>query len=700
MDEDEEFQAAIAASLAEAERQRARAGPQRNTDIIDLTDDNSASDDEEAIFERELALALEASKQAASAIASVPSSVAPALSLPKASARAAPRAVSSSASPAVSPAPSQSGSSISSSSAQPAPAVQPGPMAGFLSDRAKLEQERLARQKRHLDERASRNGTKRPRTESPPPSSSSPASSPEVKRTALPSVAEKTVDPNHGYFWDGEIRQTGNAHVKIDPKRPRFNITDIVSPTSDLEFVLLSSYCTDTPWLTTFLPIDRPLLLVVDPDHDQRSHAGLKHLGIGDWLRVTPRIWQSRGVMHIKLMLLFHKSGRLRIVLPTANLVDYDWRDIENTVFVQDLPSIHDPSAEDPQSHDFPTYLWGVLKSLNVPAGLLNLVNTGYHSLPIQSLADLQNKWDWSKVKAKLVASVAGNYEGWYNVRMYGHPRLAAVIRDIGAPPKKGKQLNIECQGSSVGNYTTQYLNEVYKSCCGTDPISWIDTPKARLSKLPWPPVKILFPTLQTVDESVFGRNGGGSFFCRKMYWHKAGAPKQLFHNAKAKDGPVLMHTKMIVGTYRTGSLMMTRPTPLALPTNGKGKGKEKVEVIVLDSESDDESESDTEQEGSTTEDECGEGAERGPEAWIYVGSHNFTMAAWGSVSGSILAPKLNIANFEMGIVVPIKDKKELEKLVPWEQPPKRYGPNDVPWMQEEHRNQDEPTWRQLAATD
>jgi hypothetical protein len=27
---------------------------------------------------------------------------------------------------------------------------------------------------------------------------------------------------------------------------------------------------------------------------------------------------------------LFYKSGRLRVVIPTANFVDYDWRDIEN----------------------------------------------------------------------------------------------------------------------------------------------------------------------------------------------------------------------------------------------------------------------------------------------------------------------------------------------------------------------------------
>jgi tyrosyl-DNA phosphodiesterase-1 len=34
--------------------------------------------------------------------------------------------------------------------------------------------------------------------------------------------------------------------------------------------------------------------------------------------------------MHMKLMLLFNKSGGLRVVVSTANLVPHDWRDVEN----------------------------------------------------------------------------------------------------------------------------------------------------------------------------------------------------------------------------------------------------------------------------------------------------------------------------------------------------------------------------------
>lgn len=36
--------------------------------------------------------------------------------------------------------------------------------------------------------------------------------------------------------------------------------------------------------------------------------------------------------MHMKFILLFYEK-RLRVVLPTANFVDYDWRDIENVSF-------------------------------------------------------------------------------------------------------------------------------------------------------------------------------------------------------------------------------------------------------------------------------------------------------------------------------------------------------------------------------
>ncbi|KAL0952280.1 hypothetical protein HGRIS_006570 [Hohenbuehelia grisea] len=71
---------------------------------------------------------------------------------------------------------------------------------------------------------------------------------------------------------------------------------------------------------------------------------------------------------------------------------------------------------------------------------------------------------------------------------------------------------------------------------------------------------------------------------------------------------------------------------------------------------------------------------------WLYVGSHNFTPSAWGNMSGSAFTPVLNIKNYELGIVFPIKDAAHLDKLTCWRRPPRKYGSQDLPWMQEESK--------------
>lgn len=60
-------------------------------------------------------------------------------------------------------------------------------------------------------------------------------------------------------------------------------------------------------------------------------------------------------------------------------------------------------------------------------------------------------------------------------------------------------------QGSSIGTYSTQWLNEFHWSARGESAEEWLDELKTRRSKLPWPPVKIIFPSLNTVRATVLG---------------------------------------------------------------------------------------------------------------------------------------------------------------------------------------------------
>jgi len=255
------------------------------------------------------------------------------------------------------------------------------------------------------------------------------------------------------------------------------------------------------------------------------------------------------------------------------------------------------------------------------------------------------------------------------------------VVRDLGLRTGKGKaarELALECQGSSIGTYSTQWLNEFHWSARGESAEDWLDEPKARRSKLPWPPVKIIFPSLKTVRASVLGDPGGGTMFCRTKQWEATRFPRELFHDSNSAGGRVLMHTKMTIATLRRTSLFAsssksdskaksTRPT-------GSDKGKSKV-IVISDSET--ESESD--------------GPENAPEVpkeaigWAYVGSHNFTPSAWGTLSGSGFNPTLNLTNYELGIVFPLYEEKDVKRVSCFKRPPRKYVlGEDRPWIQEE----------------
>lgn len=48
-------------------------------------------------------------------------------------------------------------------------------------------------------------------------------------------------------------------------------------------------------------------------------------------------------------------------------------------------------------------------------------------------------------------------------------------------------------------------MNEFHCSARGQSAQTWLDIPKGRRTKLPYPPIKILFPTVQYVRDSVAG---------------------------------------------------------------------------------------------------------------------------------------------------------------------------------------------------
>ncbi|CAE6445348.1 unnamed protein product [Rhizoctonia solani] len=531
------------------------------------------------------------------------------------------------------------------------------PMAAFRAERMRMEQERLARLKRRrpsppavnhdidgddeeaIDDRPS----KRP---SPVHSSSSSATSSNLYGGSF-NIPDKS-----GLFWHGALRQTANKHVSpTQDKQPIFRLTtDIIPPPSTsaltssdsrnaLSFVIVSSFALEISWLYRLFPPDVPVIVVAQPGQDGRAEV---HHALPGWVRASPKLEGGRGCMHVKLLLLFYKSGRLRVVIPTANFIPHDWRDIENSVWLQDIPLRTDPACpsnpttnDEPKAEGFAERLERVLKALNVApaieAHLIDQQASGEVRLPLRTIDELHSRWDWSRVTAHLVLSIAGRHAGWPSVLRVGHVALMKAVRDMGA---SSDSVTIECQGSSIGNYSTSWTNEFMSSAKGVSPDTYLDTPKTRRSKAPHPSgLKIIFPSLRTVDESVLGRRGGGTMFCQRKQWDTSTFPKKHFYDSNSKRGKILMHSKMILG---------------------------------IPAEKEDVSDN--------------------PKAWLYVGSHNFTPSAWGTLSGSGFNPSIYIINYELGVVLPLESITQGDKLACWQRPPRQYVEGvDVPWMQNEH---------------
>jgi len=401
----------------------------------------------------------------------------------------------------------------------------------FLSERAQLEKERLARQKRLRPEMETGSGSNEDshrskrqhisssssagvrRANSRASSSATSVPGPIASSSQVP--ASSSVDSNDpSLFWEGELRQTANAHVdRAKDTRPTFRLTEILAPRDDIAFAIVSSYVYNFPWLYSLFNRDTPVIAV---SQDQQGEETIKQI-LPNWIRTTSFLRNGMGCMHMKFMLLFYKSRRLRVVVATANMIEYDWRDIENSVWLQDIPPRSAPIPHDPKADDFPAAFIRVLRAISVAPALISHLRNDHPDLPIQRLEDLRTHWDFSKVKAGLIPSIAGKHEGWPKVILTGHTALMKALRDMNAVADKNKQLVLECQGSSIGTYSTQWMNEFYCSAKGESAQSWLDTSKARRAKLPYPPIKILFPTHQYVHESVLGE--AVCHICLYMYY-------------------------------------------------------------------------------------------------------------------------------------------------------------------------------------
>ncbi|WVQ83069.1 hypothetical protein IAT38_005207 [Cryptococcus sp. DSM 104549] len=459
------------------------------------------------------------------------------------------------------------------------------------------------------------------------------------------------------YYLDGELRHTG-LDIGTRNSDPTFSIKEIIGKHSEISLIILSSFVVDDQWIEekNILPdpADAPVIIIRPHPREKEDWGGRVQLQVNGEVWCYPKMEEAWGTMHMKFFWIFYKTGRLRIAVSTANMVAYDYNQIENSVFVQDFMPLPQPIPElreDYLQHDLPIQFRYLFEHTRVNYAIKHHVKN--HPLGSKipfthenDFADLK-KYDWSRVRCKVVMSVSGVYQGFEEIEQFGMCRLGQLLREEKWMPQEGERVVAEYQGSSLGQYSLGWFDTFYSFLGGSS----VRTLASRPKPTAWPPLKILFPSLRTVDASVLGRDGGGTMFAGKG-WNTATKP--LFHDSNSKRGGVLMHSKVLVALFEPES---------------RALGFETVSV----------------KRKAQDEDEENDSAVGG---WVYIGSHNFSPAAWGTVDVKKNTPTLRVRNYELGIVLPLDRKNAraaADKIAPYKRPAAKYSATDVPWDQKLH---------------
>ena len=303
---------------------------------------------------------------------------------------------------------------------------------GFVGlDRKAMEAERLARLKRKREpEDASAPATLRePRISPPPlrrnvePSTTAKSEKHTVTVSAKPPMAaakesSATQAPSSSTtrtYPKGKVLKT---YCPGYPTDDTISFADLIAPASQLQSCLLSSFIWEYDWLFPhFSTKTTNFLLVMHAKYpSQKSQITADFAGIPNIKLCFPSLEGQVNCMHSKLMLLFY-AERCRIVVPTANLMGFDWgvgSVMENMLWLIDLPLLSD-GVEQTQT-EFKQSMVAFLKGQNVPESVIGKLN-GY---------DFANTQD-----TRFVHSIGGSHgEGtWQDT---GHCGLGKAVSSLG----------------------------------------------------------------------------------------------------------------------------------------------------------------------------------------------------------------------------------------------------------------------------
>jgi hypothetical protein len=269
--------------------------------------------------------------------------------------------------------------------------------------------------------------------------------------------------------------------------------------------------------------------------------------------------------MHSKLQLLFHRNY-LRIAIPTANLVSFDWGEelaeygpgyLDNNVFLIDLPFVGDGHAGRLMKRKSERNAMmassinqdQIVKLTQTIPFLRNLIRfllrADYPDHVITSLL----AFDFSKTSRVDFIATIGGYHGGKAIHDSGRLALARAARQAGLPAINSPRWT--ALTSSLGSLDWRFLNSLARAMLSESVLGKELISECAIDQLS-SSFRIAFPTMKAVKNAAAG--AGVIFFSRKCIQDKSKKkdrsdrfPEPCLYEYHPRKAGILSHSKAII---------------------------------------------------------------------------------------------------------------------------------------------------------
>ncbi|BGP20871.1 hypothetical protein JCM10213v2_009036 [Rhodosporidiobolus nylandii] len=355
----------------------------------------------------------------------------------------------------------------------------------------------------------------------------------------------------------------------------------------------------------------------------------------------------AAGSSHSKVMAIRYQ-GCLLIVITSANFMLYDWECADNHHYVQafpELPTPIDPSSATPNERDF----------------LEHLSSIGFPPSVISSIA---GRYDWTLAQGRIniVASTPGTKSG-PGAEEYGLLRLNALARKLLSPELKKDNIKLEICTGSVGKLNEEWIKTadwMLKGKSVEELAEKLKKDEVKRLKMPddW---TVVYPSSATVNAcSDEAKAGATNLSCglRSDNWPTTPSSiRSLFHDYTSKTPGRLFHQKLILWHDKGEATSSPSASSSSCSANPSASTSPK------------------------------------PPLLMYIGSHNLSALAWGTVEVNKRGEHTGTAkltscyNFELGVVIKGEGIESMlepggswEDVITYVQPARQYGPEEKPW--------------------